>query len=299
MKISIAMTLLLCAGISAQAQQTATAPAKSGEHQAANLPAEATVNEFMRRTFGYDQNLKWKVTDIKPAPDPSMTEISVVVNTPEGQQGLKLFVTPDQKYAISGDFVPFGADPYAPIRNLLNEKAKGPSRGAANPSVTIVEFGDLQCPACKRAQPTIDKLMNDEPNAKLIFEQFPLTSLHKWAMTASKYALCVQRQNKDGFWKFVDTVYQHQDEMQQQSVEDAEKKLQQYAGEVGVNAEQVQKCTSDPSIVTEISNSQVLGKDVDVTGTPTLFIGGRKIANVGGIPYETLKAITDFQAQNK
>jgi len=273
--------------------------AKSAAAKAGNLPTEETVNEFLRHTFGYDQNLKWTVTKIEPASDPAMSQVTVVMNTPEGQQALKLYVTPDQKFAISGDFIPFGADPFAPVRNLLNEKAKGPSRGAANPAVTIVEFGDLQCPACKRAQPTIEKLMNDVPSAKLIFEQYPLTQLHKWAEMASKYALCVDKQNRDAFWKFVDSVYQHQDEMQQMTVEQVEPKLKQLAADAGVNADQVVQCTSDPSIITAITMSQALGQQVEVTGTPTLFINGRKIGNVGGIPYDTLKAITEFQAQSK
>jgi protein-disulfide isomerase len=279
--------------------QGASSATSSQSTAGANRPTEATINEFLRKTFGYDENLKWKVTEIKPAADPALTEVSILMNTPQGQQGLKLFVTPDQKYAISGDFVPFGSDPYAPMRKLLEEKAKGPSRGAANAELTIVEFGDLQCPACKRAQPTIDKLMSETPNARLVFEQFPLTNLHKWAMTAARYATCVNKQNKDAFWKFISTVYDHQDEMQQMSVEDAEKRLQQYAGEVGVNAAEVQQCSTSPAAAMEVNSSEQLGKEVDVTGTPTLFMNGRKIGNVGGLPYETLKAIAEFQAKSK
>jgi protein-disulfide isomerase len=289
-KLSL-VTLLLSATLFAQTAAKAAAP--SGSH----LPSEATVDEFLHKTFGYDQNLKWKISSIKPAEDPALSEVVVQMNTPQGVQSVKLFVTPDQKFAISGDFIPFGVDPYGPVRDLLKEKAKGPSRGAANPTVTIVEFGDLQCPACKRAQPTIEKLMGDEPNAKLVFQQFPLTTLHPWAETAAKYALCVDRQNKDAFWKFVDTVYSHQDEMESMTVEQAEPKLKGYAGDSGVNADQVQKCTSEPSITAEVVTSEALGQQVEVTGTPTLFINGRKIGNVGGIPYDTLKSITDFQAQ--
>jgi protein-disulfide isomerase len=294
----LALVLLgMVLAISAVAQQATKATAKPSG--GANMPTEATVDEFMHHTFGYDSNLKWKVTSIKPALDPALSEVDIVMNTPEGQQSVKLFVTPDHKFAISGDFVPFGADPYAPMRTLLNEKAKGPSRGAAAPAVTIVEFGDLQCPACKRAQPTIEKLMMDEPNAKLVFQQFPLTQVHKWAETASKYALCVNKQNKDAFWKFVNTVYQNQDEMQPMSVEQVQPKLKQYAADAGVNADQVEQCTNDPAVSAEIFKSEELGKEVDVTGTPTLFLNGRKIGNVGGIPYETLKTITEFQAANK
>lgn len=294
--ISLLCVTILLATFSFGQQSGKTAAAKPS---GGNLPTQATVDEFMHHTFGYDNNLKWKVVQIKPAADPAISEVDIVMNAPEGQQSVKLFVTPDHKYAISGDVIPFGADPYAPMRKLLAEKATGPSRGAANPTVTIVEFGDLQCPACKRAQPTIEKLMTDEPNAKLIFQQFPLTQLHKWAETASKYALCVNKQNKSAFWKFVDTVYQNQDSMQQMTVEQVQPKLKQYAADSGVNADQVQQCTNEPAVAEQIFKSEELGKEVDVTGTPTLFINGRKIGNVGGIPYETLKAITDFQAQNK
>jgi protein-disulfide isomerase len=290
--------VILALAISAFAQTTGkktTPAAQAPAAKASNLPSEQTVNEFLRHTFGYEPNLKYKVAEIKPAADPSMSEVTVVLNTPEGQQVLKLFVTPDQQHALSGEFVPFAADPYAAARQAL-QKANGPARGPANAAVTIVEFGDLQCPACKRAQPTIDKLMSEVPNAKLVFQQFPLTQVHKWAMTAAKYGLCVAKQNNDAYFKFVDTVYQHQDELQQQTEEQVTPKLKEYAGEAGVNADQVQQCTSDPAIGVKINDSVQLGQEMEVTGTPTLFVGGRKIGNVAGIPYETLKAITLFQA---
>lgn len=279
------------------APTTATTATHSAPAKASNLPSEETVREFLRHSFGFEPNVKYTVLEIKPAADPALSEATIVLNTPEGQQVMKLFITPDQKYAINGDFIPFGADPYAPAREKL-KAANGPTRGPANAAVTIIEFGDLQCPACKRAQPTIEKLLTDVPNAKLVFQQFPLVQLHKWAMTAAIYGLCVAKQSNDAYFKFIDTVYQHQDELQPESEEQVAPKLKQYAGEVGVNADKVQQCTADTSIAADINKSLALGREVDITGTPTLFIGGRKIGNVSGIPYETLKAITLFQAQN-
>lgn len=285
----------------ANAARTKNAPATTAEHSApaiaSHLPSEQTVMGFLRHSFGYDPNLKFRVAEIKPADDPSLAEVTVVLSAPEGQQTMKLFVTPNQKFAVSGDFLPFGDDPYAPAREKLKQ-AKGPARGPANSAVTIVEFGDLQCPACKRAQPTIEKLMADVPNAKLIFQQFPLVNIHRWAMTAAKFGLCVARQSNDAYFKFVDIVYEHQDELQQQTEEQVTPKLKEYAGDSGANADQVQQCTNDPAIAIQINNSLSLGRELDINGTPTLFIGGRKIGNVSGIPYETLKAITEFQAQN-
>lgn len=305
----LAVALLLVVSISGFTQQKAQQKAKktvlekvpaspTAQTSPATLPSQQTVEEFLSHMFGYDQNLKWKVVSIKQASDPSMAEINVLVTSPEGQQTLRLFVTPNQKFVISGEFVPFGADPYADARSVL-QKANGPSRGPADAAVTIVEFGDLQCPACKRAQPTIEKLLSDVPSAKLIFQQLPLTQLHKWAMSAAKYGLCVAKQNNDAYWRFVDTVYQHQDEMQQLPEFQATPRLKQYAGEAGADANAAEQCTSDPTIAAQIEASTKLAQDLEVTGTPTLFVGGRRIANVGGIEYETLKAITEFQAQKK
>ena len=115
--------------------------------------------------FGWNQDLTWKVAEIKPAEAPGFAEVTAVFNTPQGQQIFRLFVTPDQKFALTGDMVPFGADPFAAARADL-KAANGPVHGAADAAVTIVEFGDLECPACKAAQPNMTKLLEDEPKAK-------------------------------------------------------------------------------------------------------------------------------------
>lgn len=300
----VALVLILAVSALGVAQQktnkTASAKTATTAQRASNsqLPPEATVKEFLRHTFGYDQNLKWRVLEIKHAQDPGLGEINVLIASPDGQQTLRLFVTPNQKFVISGDFVPFGADPYAEARQKL-QKTNGPAKGPADAPLTIVEFGDLQCPACKRAQPAIEKLLSELPNTRLVFQQFPLTTIHKWAMSAAKYGLCVARQNSDAYWKFVDTVYAHQDEMQQLPEFQAKPKLKEYAAETGANADQAEQCADDPAIAAQIEASVKLAQEMEVTATPTLFIGGRKVGNVGGMPYETLKAIAEFQAQKQ
>jgi protein-disulfide isomerase len=65
----------------------------------------------------------------------------------------------------------------------------------------------------------------------------------------------------------------------------------------GVKGSEVAACAVEPDTKSRIDASLALGKEVGVTGTPTLFIGGRKIANVNGTPYEILKGITEFAAK--
>ncbi len=260
-----------------------------------NLPSEATVNAFLQHMFGYDAEIKWQIMAIKPSPAAGMAEIDVVLSNPQGQQSQKLFLTPDHKFAFAGDMIPFGANPFAANQALL-QKAKGPAQGPANATLTIVEFGDLQCPSCKAAQPTIEKLIADVPNSRLVFEQFPLTQIHNWAMKAAAYGSCVAQQNNDAYFKFMKNVYQQQEQI---TAENADEKLKTAATAAGVNADAVAKCAALPATATGIQQSTELGKALDVTGTPTLFLNGRKIGNVNQLPYDVLKGIAEYQAKQK
>jgi protein-disulfide isomerase len=214
-------------------------------------------------------------------------------------------VTPDQKYTLRGEVVPFGRDPYAADRVRLDKGVSGPARGPANPAITIVEFADLQCPACKAGNPEIQRLVNDMPNARFVFQQFPLTQMHKWAFKAAEFGDCVYHENPAAFWKFLDAVYGIQEQITQETgnTDDAGKKasakLKDLATQSGVNGQKVAACAEDPATAGRINRSVELGKEMQITGTPTLFVGGRKISNLGQMPYETLKRMADWMAGQK
>ncbi len=79
----------------------------------------------------------------------------------------------------------------------------------------------------------------------------------------------------------------------------ANPKLKEYAVQSGADAAKLDACVADPGTAAKIYKSMELGKSVDVTSTPTLFINGRKVGNVSGMPYDVLKELTDFQAQQE
>ena len=241
--------------------------------------------------FGWNQDLTWKVAEIKPAEAKGFAEVTAVFNTPQGQQIFKVYVTPDQKFALTGDIVPFGAAPFEAAVADLNA-ANGPAHGAADATVTIVEFGDLECPACKAAQPNINKLMQEEPKAKLIFQNFPLETIHKWALLGAKYVDCVSRENNDAVWKFISTVYEHQGEI---TLETADTMLKGYVKDSGADPVPVSACVAKPETERRVRDSIALGTKVGVTSTPTFFINGRKVVGFGSnTPYEVVKAMVDF-----
>ena len=123
------------------------------------LPSEETVNAFMRQMFGYDPSVSWKIAAIRPAAAQGLSEVLVVLSNSQGQQNSRLYVTQDGEHAVIGDIIPFGPHPFTAAKEALDKGMNGPSRGSADAPVTVVEFSDLQCPHCKEAQPTIDKLM--------------------------------------------------------------------------------------------------------------------------------------------
>jgi protein-disulfide isomerase len=268
----------------------------SAQTSAPALPSEATVNEFLESFFGFTPGLSWKVNLIRRAADPALVEVSVMMTTPEGDQPMRLYVTPDGRHAVAGDWLPFGADPFAGPRKEIAERATGPAKGPATAAVTIVEFGDLQCPSCKAAQPAIEDLLKAEPQVRFIFQHFPLTQIHPWAFKAATWAQCVSEQSNAAFWRFVDTVYAEQEKI---TVENADARLGALAEKAGANQASAAACAPKPETAAKINQSIELGKSLEVGGTPTVFIGGRKISNVNGTPLDVLKAIVDHHAAQK
>ncbi len=272
---------------------TATEATVPKTASATNLPPEDTVRAFMQQMFGYDSSLTWKIVGIKPSQAEGLAEVTVLLSNPQGQQSNKLYITADGQHAVIGDIIPFGVHPFDGARKELDKGINGPARGPADAAVTLVEFSDLQCPHCKQAQPTIDKLMGDEKSARLVFQNFPLPS-HDWAAKAAAYADCISRGSNDAFWKFLQSVYDAQTDI---TLANADEKLTGLADKAGVNGADIAACAAKPETTGRVQHSIALGASVDVTGTPTLFINGRKIANVSGIPYDVLKSLVEFAAK--
>jgi protein-disulfide isomerase len=278
------LVVLLLLAVGAVAQQK---PVES-----ASLPSEDTINSFMKATFGFDPSLTWKITSIKPSEAAGLAEVSVVINGGQGPQTQKFYVTPDNQHVVIGDILPFGAHPYASVQKELEKGVNGPSRGPANAPVTVVEFSDLQCPHCKEAQPSIDKLLVEDKNARVVFQSFPLP-MHDWAAKAAAFADCVGQSSNDAFWKFIASAYAAQSDI---TASNAEEKLSALADAAGVKGSETAVCAAKPETTTRIEQSENLGKKLDVNSTPTFFINGRKVP---GISYETLQKLVDFAAKGQ
>jgi protein-disulfide isomerase len=261
----------------------------------ADNPSAETVNEFLRQSWGYDPNRIWQVAAIMKTPVEGISKVVVQVAEKGSQQPqtavLQFFVLPDGKHIISDDILPFGAHPFAENRATLLQRANGPSRGAASKDLLIVEFADFQCPHCKEAQASVDKLLQDFPNARFVFQNYPLVQIHSEAYKAAAYSVCANKQGgSDAFFKFAAAIFDGQSGL---TPEGAELTLKGAASKSGLDPAKIAACADTPEAKATVDTSLKLGQDLNVSQTPMLFINGRSIP--GNAPYNVLKQIVDFQ----
>ncbi|MBL8019321.1 MAG: thioredoxin domain-containing protein [Leptospirales bacterium] len=167
------------------------------------------------------------------------------------------------------------------------ETAGFPDRGNPQAKVTIVEYSDFECPFCIRVQPTTAKIREKYGDkVRWVFKDFPL-SFHPNAMTMHIGARCVYRVNKNGYWKFFDTMFGHDRPADVITKEGTAK----VAAQAGTDMAQYQSCVSDPAVVKEIQDAQKSGEAVGVSGTPAFFINGRMLS--GAQPQAAFEQIID------
>ena len=163
-----------------------------------------------------------------------------------------------------------------------------------------MEFGDLECPACKQAQPAIEKLMSGQPKVKLIFQNYPLDQIHPWARQAAAYVDCIARENNDAAWKFIASVYEQQEAADQQHESGAAgltNKLNELAAGAGADAKKVAACADSSETKARLDRSKKLGEEVSIASTPTFFINGRRVGIVVNMPPDVLNALVDFEIE--
>jgi protein-disulfide isomerase len=259
-------------------------------------PTVDTVNSFLKQLWGYDQNRIWRVEAIQATPAPGVAKVVVFVSdkSPNAKvQTTAFFVTPDGNHALAGDgVVPFGATPFAEARKMLQARADGASRGGAGKDFLLVEFADLQCPHCKDAQGTMDQLVKDFPNARVVYQSFPLVDIHPFAFKAAALGYCVQKQKNDAFFSYAAAVYDAQSAL---TPEAGDATLKAAVTKAGMDPAAIDTCAATQATQDAVNASIKLAQDAGVDQTPMIAVNGH-ILPLAQIPYETLKTIIAYQA---
>lgn len=158
---------------------------------------------------------------------------------------------------------------------------------AKDAKVTLVEFGDYQCPACGAAAPVIEKIKNDyKGQMTFVFRHFPLPQ-HLNGRIGSEAAEAAGEQGK--YWEMNDLLYSRQIEWSESN--NPIDYFVSYAKELNLDTAKFKKAIEDYKFDQKIKADQTDGETAGVNSTPTFFLNGEKI--VGGQSYDAWKKKID------
>ena len=248
---------------------------------------KSVFENYLKRIELFRGEVTFKIDDPKPSKYlPGFSEVLVHLIFSNTERDELFYISADGQTMVRGDVFNLGKAPFQSNLDKLTLDDQ-PSFGPANAALTIVEFGDFECPDCKMEAPV---LRRDLPEAfdgkvRVVFKNYPLESIHPWAKAAAIAGRCVYRQGEAPFWKFFDWIYDKQDDIMPDNLN---AKVLEWAGQNSLDGVQLGKCIDTKATEADVDRSIAEGRALGVNGTPTLFINGRKI---GGLAAPDLQLV--------
>ena len=139
-------------------------------------------------------------------------------------------------------------------------------RGRPDAPVTLLEYGDFECPVCAATRPVLETLLEDESETvRLVYRHFPVTSIHPHAGVAAEAAEAAGAQGE--FWYMHDLLFANQDALELPDLRD-------YAEAIGIDVPRFDRAMQTRRYLQEVRADFRRGVRDGVNGTPTLFING-------------------------
>jgi protein-disulfide isomerase len=158
-------------------------------------------------------------------------------------------------------------------------------QGPANASLTLVEYGDYQCPYCGAAYPIVKEIQKDlGKGLRFVFRNFPLTEMHPYALIAAEAAEAAALQGK--FWEMHDLIFENQGSL-------APGIIATWARKVGVDLKRMGEDIKQGAVTKAIQEDRQSGIRSGVNGTPTFFINGTRYD--GSPDYDSLLAALESE----
>ncbi len=248
---------------------------------------KAHMEVYVRHLLAVIPEVQVKIDDPKPSPTPALQEVDVHFMYQGRSQDETFYVTKDG-HIIRGVIYNLAQNPFQ--EDLDKLKTTGaPSFGPANAAVTLVEFGDFECPNCREEAKTLrDNVPSKFPTqVHVYFKDFPLEQIHPWAKAAAIAGRCIYRQNPDDFWKYHDWIYEHQVEI---TPDNLKTQVTDFAKTVpDIDALQLGHCVDTKATEAEVDASMAEARALHVDATPTVFLNGRRL--VGNYPWQNIDQI--------
>lgn len=159
-------------------------------------------------------------------------------------------------------------------------------KGSANAPITIIEFGDYECPFCARffdqTLPSIQTNYIDTGKVRLVYRDFPLNDIHSNAQKAAEAAECAGEQDK--YWEMHDKLFE-------EGVMGGIATFKSYASQLGLDTATFDTCLDSSAMASEVSKDMNEGASYGVTGTPAFFVNGILVS--GAQPFSVFQGIIE------
>jgi protein-disulfide isomerase len=151
--------------------------------------------------------------------------------------------------------------------------------GDPSAPVTVIEYGDYQCPGCGSAAPVLKEVSEKykDKGVAFIFRNFPLSTIHPNALAAASAAEAAGLQGK--FWEMHNKLYDNQAAWENLSSSDRTNLFVNYAGSLGIDTEKFKTDITSDAVSKKIEYDTALGKKAGVQGTPTIYVNGELVSD--------------------
>lgn len=249
--------------------------------QGTNMGADAMRNfleQFLPNALRENMRLKVRIDwDTGGHPTGAVIPFTLQVDTGYGEYPRVAAVTADGALLVLGGGWPLDRDPVDFRRELLtsSELVMWDHEGGDGRPVSIVEFSDLECPACRAKWPLIGQVLEAEDlAARHGMVSLPLTSIHPWSFRAASATWCVAQQDPAMVLPFKELFYELQPDMEVSMVTDA---ARDFVAANGLDEQAFNDCYLRSPSLDAVHRQLALGGRLGVAATPTYFVDGWQV----------------------
>ncbi|HLH78353.1 MAG TPA: thioredoxin domain-containing protein [Candidatus Binataceae bacterium] len=190
-----------------------------------------------------------------------------------GQQGhMDIYINPAQTYAVAGQLIDLDGDPWNKVDLSTLHLTDRATLGPADAPVTVIEFGDFECPYCAHAIQTVENAVQNTYSGKvrLIFKNFPLRG-HAWAQPAAIAGECVREQNPAAFWDYVHDIYRDQSSI---NADNFSQHLDRFVSDHQLDPQIMHACVMGAQAENQVEQDVADGQRIHIASTPSFFVNG-------------------------
>jgi protein-disulfide isomerase len=251
------------------------------------------IEVLVRSQFNVPADITVTLGQRTPSKLPGYDDMPVTLTRSGRSQVITFLISTDNKTLARLETFSLDKNPALDI-----DIAGRPMRGNPAAKVTVINFDDLECPYCARMHQALfpDTLNRYKDKVRFVYKDDPLTEIHPWAMHAAVDANCLGAQNGDIYWKYVDYLHSHGQEINgenrdvNKSYEALDRVARDEATVAKLDSTKLDACLAKQD-ETQVKESAKQAETLGIDGTPALFIEGERIN--GAMPEEQVWLVID------